>query len=91
MNSIALIDEKIGNFKYKDLINQINITKDKIKNNSIVLLIADNTAPFVLGYVSFLKLKNVINILLDISFSEDFINDVIKSINQIMFFHLMEI
>ena len=31
LNSIALIDEKIGNFKYKDLINQINITKDKIK------------------------------------------------------------
>ena len=78
LNSIALIDEKIGNFKYKDLINQINITKDKIKNNSIVLLIADNTAPFVLGYVSFLSCKNVINILLDISFSEDFINDVIK-------------
>ena len=78
LNSKALIDEKIGNFKYKDLINQINITKDKIKNNSIVLLIADNTAPFVLGYVSFLSCKNVINILLDISFSEDFINDVIK-------------
>jgi long-chain acyl-CoA synthetase len=78
LNSIALIDEKIGNFKYKDLINQMGVTKDRIKNNSVVLLIADNSAHFVLGYVSFLSCKNVINILLDISFSEDFIKDVIS-------------
>ena len=77
-NLIALIDEKIGNIKYKDLIKQIGITKNKIKNNSVVLMIADNSAPFVLGYVSFLSCKNVINILLDVSFSEDFVKDVIR-------------
>ena len=56
----------------------MGVTKDRIKNNSVVLLIADNSAHFVLGYVSFLSCKNVINILLDISFSEDFIKDVIS-------------
>ena len=68
-SSIALIDEKIGNFKYRDLIEQISLTRNKIKDKSVVLLIADNSAPFVLGYVSLLSCKNVINILLDISFS----------------------
>ena len=77
-SSIALIDEKIGNFKYRDLIEQISLTRNKIKDKSVVLLIADNSAPFVLGYVSLLSCKNVINILLDISFSEDFVKDVIK-------------
>lgn len=77
-NSTALVDEKIGSVKYSELIKQINLTKTKIKKNSIILLVADNSASFVLGYVSLLSCKKAINILIDESFSDNFIKDIIK-------------
>ena len=77
-NSIALVDDEIGVLKYKNLSDYIDFSKRKINNKSVILLIADNSAPFVLGYVSLLSCKNVINILVDVSFSDKFIKDTIE-------------
>lgn len=78
-NSIALIDNKFGNFTYKDLLyNSAKINK-LIKSNSVALLIADNNSEFVLGYVAFLSKKNIISILVDSSFSIEFILKMIKN------------
>ena len=78
-DSIALIDNQFGNFKYKDLLYNSDKIKKIIKSNSVALLIADNNSEFVAGYVAFLSKKNIISILVDRSFSIEFILKMINS------------
>jgi len=77
-NSISLIDE-FGTLTYKDLISGSSKIKKLIKLNSIALLIADNSSAFVVGYIAFLSKEKIINILVDNSFSVEFIEKIIRS------------
>ena len=56
-NSTALIDEKLDKISYSDLIEKSDEIKKKIKFNSVALLVGDNTAEFVIGYLAFLRKK----------------------------------
>ena len=73
-NSTALIDEKLDKISYSDLIEKSDEIKKKIKLNSVALLVGDNSAEFVIGYLAFLRKKKIISILLDNSFSNEFIS-----------------
>ena len=48
-NSTALIDEKLGEVSYSDLVEKSDEIKKKLNSNSIALLIADNSSEFVIG------------------------------------------
>jgi long-subunit acyl-CoA synthetase (AMP-forming) len=76
-NSTALVDEKFGKISYAKLILDSEAIEEKLRSNSIALLIADNNYEFVTGYVAFLKKKNVISIIVDNSFSYEFISDIV--------------
>ena len=75
-NSTALIDEKLDKISYSDLIEKSDEIKKKIKFNSVALLVGDNSAEFVIGYLAFLRKKKIISILLDNSFSNEFISKI---------------
>ena len=77
-NQVALINEN-ESISYRELIKQSDKIKKVIESNSIVLLIADNSSAFVVGYVAFLSKEKTINILVDNSFSDEFIVKIIKS------------
>ena len=77
-NQVALINEN-ESISYRELIKQSDKIKKEIESNSIVLLIADNSSAFVVGYVAFLSKEKTINILVDNSFSDEFIVKIIKS------------
>ena len=78
-NSIALIDEKYEKITYSTLIRCSDEIKSKLKSKSVAVLISNNNADFIYGYIAFLKKKNIISILVDISLSKEFILDVISS------------
>ena len=75
-NSTALIDEKLGEVSYSDLVEKSDEIKKKLNSNSIALLIADNSSEFVIGYIAFLRKKKIISILVDNSFSNEFISKI---------------
>ena len=77
-NQVALINEN-ESISYRELIKQSDKIKKEIESNSIVLLIADNSSAFVVGYVAFLSKEKTINILVDNSFSDEFIVKIIKT------------
>ena len=76
-NSTALIDEKFGKISYAKLASDSKLIEKKLNANSIALLIADNNYEFVAGYVAFLRKKNIISIIIDNSFSENFFSDIV--------------
>jgi len=78
-NSTALIDEKYEKITYSTLIRCSDEIKSKLKSKSVAVLISNNNADFIYGYIAFLKKKNIISILVDISLSKEFILDVISS------------
>ena len=77
-NNIALIyGEK--NISYGNLVFESNKIQKFINSNTVSLLVADNYSDFVVGYLAFLRKKNTINIIVDSSFSIEFIDKIIKS------------
>ena len=78
-NSIALIDEKYEKITYSALIRCSDEIKSKLKSKSVAVLISNNNTDFICGYIAFLRKKNIISILVDISLSKEFILDVISS------------
>ena len=83
-NSTALIDEKLGEVSYSDLVEKSDEIKKKLNSNSIALLIADNSSEFVIGYIAFLTKKKIISILVDNSFSNEFISKIFFSIQKVL-------
>ena len=77
-NNIALIcgEKKIS---YGNLFFASNELQKIINSNTVSLLVADNYSDFVVGYLAFLNKKNTINIIVDSSFSVEFIDKIIKS------------
>lgn len=75
---ISLIDEKFGEITYSQLINEAEKVKKKIASNSVALLISDNKSEFITGYIAFLQKKNIISIIIDQTFSVNFILKIIS-------------
>ena len=76
-NKIALIDEDKKKYTYKQVSFLAKRITSKIENNSLLIIIADNSLPSLIGYISFMRLEHTI-ILLDQNFDFKFINQTIK-------------
>lgn len=76
-NKIAFIDNNFEKYNYSFIIDHAKKFKKCIKNRSLILMIGSNQAASAIGYISFLKL-NYILILLDESFSDQYIKKLIQ-------------
>ena len=76
-NKIALIDEDKKKYTYKQVSFLAKRITSKIENNSLLIIIADNSLPSLIGYISFIRSEHTI-ILLDQNFDFKFINQTIK-------------
>ena len=75
-NKIALIDEDKKKYTYKQVSFLAKRITSKIENNSLLIIIADNSLPSLIGYISFIRSEHTI-ILLDQNFDFKFINQTI--------------
>ena len=63
-DNIALIDNKNTKISYKEIINQSNKIKKKIKKRSLILIISENSIGSLLSYI-FCILDNHVAIIID--------------------------
>ena len=76
-NKTALINEGKRKYSYKQISFLAKRITSKIENNSLLIIIADNSLPSLIGYISFIRSEHTI-ILLDQNFNFKFINQTIK-------------
>ena len=74
---VALIDIDGSKKTYGQILNTDKKIKGKINSKSIILMICNNSIQSFTAYISFIK-NGHITILLDISFSELFIKNIIN-------------
>lgn len=74
----ALIENKIK-VSFDEIIKNSKILHEKIDDNSVSLLIADNNINFVKGYVSFLEKNKNVSILADESFDNEFFYKIVTA------------
>tara|TARA_E500000178_G_scaffold347844_1_gene401875 strand:- start:3579 stop:4955 length:1377 start_codon:yes stop_codon:yes gene_type:complete len=75
---IALIDENLNKITYSTLYKKADQISKHISNNSVTLLVADNSFEFIAGYLALMNKNKVIKIILDSSFSNDYIKKIIN-------------
>jgi long-chain acyl-CoA synthetase len=85
-NNIALIDLDGHEYLYKDLIEKNQYISSKLKKNSLVVLICNNSADSIIAYTTLLRF-NFLVILLDSSFDKSYITSVIKKFKPQYVFH----
>ena len=78
-NRIAIEDENLGTFSYKNLCDLSNKIKKKILQKNICLLVCDNNLESIIGYIAFMNTSNTVTILIDQSFKNNFINKIIST------------
>ena len=76
-NKTALINEGKKKYSYKQIAFLAKRITSKIENNSLVIIISNNSLPSLIGYISFMRSEHII-ILLDQNFDFKFINQTIK-------------
>ena len=76
-NRPALVGENNVNITYEELIKKGNDINKKIENNSLILLISDNSISSILGYVSFLK-NNHTTLIVDKNFDIKYLENIHK-------------
>ena len=76
-NKIALINEGKKKYSYKEISFLAKRITSKIENDSLVVIVSDNSLPSLIGYISFMKSEHTI-ILLDQNFDFKFVNQTIK-------------
>ena len=76
-NKIALVGIDGKKYSYSEILNKSKYLNSKIKNNSLILIIASNNVNSIIGYVSFVKSENT-SILLDKSFKLEYFFKIIK-------------
>ena len=76
-NKIALIGLDEKKYSYKEILKVADQIDSKIENRSLILMIADNNAESIMGYISFIRSNNV-TILLDKSFKIEYILKIIN-------------
>jgi len=73
----ALVSEN-NSISYQDLIKKSDKIKKTIKGKTVCLMIAQNNQNFIISYVAFLRKKKVITILIDETFGQEFIQNLLK-------------
>lgn len=73
----ALIDQKKKSYSYKEVIKKSNFICSNIESKSVILMVASNTVPSIIGYIGFIRSKNIV-ILLDKSFKQEYAEETIK-------------
>ena len=73
---IALVSEKNEKVTYENLIEKTNLLNNKIKKNSLVLLISNNSVDSICGYICFLRNKHT-TILVDQNFQNAYLEKII--------------
>ena len=63
-NNVAIIDNKNLNLSYKEILIETNKIKNKVKNNSLILIISENSVGSLLAYI-FCIIKNHVGIIVD--------------------------
>ena len=76
-NKIALIDLNEKKYSYKEILKVANQIDSKIENQSLIVMIADNNAESIMGYISFIRSSHV-TILLDKSFKIEYVQKIIS-------------
>ena len=76
-NRIALIGPDNKQYSYDYISKKTAYMNSKIEKKSIILVVGSNHVESIMGYVAFVNSNNVI-LLLDKSFSVDYINQIIK-------------
>ena len=76
-HKIALIDKNKKSYSYKEVIKKSNFICSNVENKSVILMIASNTIPSIIGYIGFIREKNIV-ILLDKSFKQEYAEETIK-------------
>ena len=76
-HQIALIDQDKKSYSYKEVIKKSDFICSNIRSRSIILMIGSNTIPSIIGYIGFIRSKNIV-ILLDKSFKEEYAEETIK-------------
>ncbi len=74
--NVVLIDENNNEITQLELHNKIKRISKLLKTNSIVIIIADNCLDFVASYIASMNKSKIITLLLDKSFSLDYITDL---------------
>ncbi len=74
--NIVLIDENNREITQLELHNKIERISKLFEINSIVIIIADNCLDFVASYIASMNKSNIITLLLDKSFSVDYIHEL---------------
>lgn len=75
--NIALVNLKDEVFTYSDVLIASEKISKKIKKKSIILIIASNNIESIIGYVSFVRTKNL-SIILDKTFKVEYAHEIIK-------------
>ena len=76
-NKVAFIDNDLKKYNYSFITDFIKKFESCIHRRGLILMIGSNQAGSVVGYISFLRLNYVL-ILLDESFSDQYIKKLIK-------------
>ena len=63
-NNIAIIDNNNLKLSYKEILIETNKIKNKVKNNSLILIISENSVGSLLAYI-FCIIKNHVGIIVD--------------------------
>ena len=75
---IAIEDENLGCYSYKDLLNLSNNLKNKIHGKNICMHICSNNLESILGYIAFMRKPNLVTLLVDQTFKKKFIDKIIR-------------
>ena len=75
---VIIVDENQKNITKGELDKKIKIVTNFLYEYSVIVIIADNCLDFITGYLAAKKKKNTITILLDKSFSLNYIEKVIS-------------
>ena len=76
-NNIAIIDKENSDLTYKQILEETNKIKKKIKNKSLVLILSENSIGSLLAYI-FCILNNHVAIIVDSKTSKE---NIIKIFN----------
>ena len=75
---VIIVDENQKNITKGELDKKIKIITNFFYEYSVIVIIADNCLDFITGYLAAINKKNTITILLDKSFSLNYIEKVIS-------------
>ena len=75
---IILVDEDENLVLEQDLCKKMSEISKYLNKSSVIVLIADNCFEFIAGYAASLNLTNTVTILLDKSFSKNYLENIIK-------------